>query len=375
MLARFDRYVLGQLMVVFGFFAFVIVMIYWVNRAITLFDRLVGDGQSVRIFIEFTLLIIPFLLFIILPLAAFAAAINVANRLSSESEMVVLRSSGISAFRMARASFVFGVLVCTVMLILSHVLVPIARAQLALREADLAEDVTAQFLEEGRFLFPAAGVAVFIGEITPGGVLERVLLSDARRPDARVIYTADQALLVKADDGPRLVMIDGLAQSLDADDALSVLSFQDFAFNLGELATPAARVIRDLRAYPTRALLQADPALLEVTGFSEAQFLHEAHTRTSKPLAAIFIAVIGFSCLLIGSFSRFGFWQQVAFGVLLLVALQLINNAAENAAQSDVQAWPLLYAPVLAGALISAAMLTLADQPLMARLRAMRAAP
>lgn len=375
MLARFDRYVLGQLMVVFGFFAFVIVMIYWVNRAITLFDRLVGDGQSVRVFIEFTLLIIPFLLFIILPLAAFAATVNVANRLSSESEMVVLRSSGISAFRMARSPFVFGVLVCGVMLVLSHVLVPIARTQLALREADLAEDVTAQFLEEGRFLFPAAGVAVFIGEITPGGVLKRVLLSDARNPDARVIYTADQALLVKADDGPRLVMIDGLAQSLDGAEALSVLSFQDFAFDLGELATPATRLILDLRAYQTSFLFKPDPEFLAQTGFTQARLLHEAHTRTSKPLAAIFIAVIGFSCLLIGSFSRFGFWQQVAFGVFLLVVLQLINNAAENAAQSDVQAWPLLYAPVLAGALMSAAMLTLADHPITARLRAMRAAP
>jgi hypothetical protein len=63
------------------------------------------------------------------------------------------------------------------------------------------------------------------------------------------------------------------------------------------------------------------------------------------------------------------------FGVLLLVVLQLINNAAENAAQSNAEAWPLLYAPVLVGALISAAMLTLADQPLLARLRAMRSAP
>ena len=67
MLARFDRYVLGQLMVVFGFFSFVIVMIYWVNRAITLFDKLVGDGQSTKVFLEFALLIVPFILFIILP--------------------------------------------------------------------------------------------------------------------------------------------------------------------------------------------------------------------------------------------------------------------------------------------------------------------
>ncbi len=362
-------------MVVFGFFAFVIVMIYWINRAITLFDRLVGDGQSVAVFIEFTLLIIPFLLFIILPLATFAAAIQVSNRLSSESEMVVLRSSGISAFRLARPPLVFGTLVCLLMLALSHILVPIARTQLAEREAALSEDVTSRFLEEGRFMHPAAGVTVFIGEITPDGVLERVLLSDARSADQQVLYSSDQALLVQTDAGPRLVMIDGLAQSLSPDGQLSVLSFQDFAFDLDEIAQPSVGVLRDLRAYPTRTLFEADPEVLAATGFSRAQFLHEAHTRSTKPLTTIFIALIGFSALLVGSFSRFGFWQQVAFGVLLLVVLQLVNNAAENAALSSETAWPLLYAPVLVGALMAGVMLSLADQPLRARLDRLRAAP
>ena len=326
------------------------------------------------VFIEFTLLIIPFLLFIILPMATFAAAIQVANRLSSESEMVVLRASGISAFRLARPAFVFGTLVGLLMLVLSHVLVPIARTQLASREADLAEDVTGQFLEEGRFLHPAAGVTVFIGQITSEGVLRRVLLSDARNPEAEVLYSSEQAILVPVNGTPRLIMIDGLAQSMTAEGTLSVLSFKDFAFDLGQLRQPAARVLRDLRAYPTLALLRADPEVLAATGFQRSQLLHEAHTRISKPLANVFIALIGFSALLVGSFSRFGFWQQVGLGVLLLVILQLVNNAAENAALADETAWPLLYLPVLLGAAMSGTMLTLADRPIAARLARMRAA-
>ena len=361
-------------MVVFGFFAFIIVMIYWVNRTITLFDKLVGDGQSIAIFVEFTLLIIPFLLFIILPMAAFAASIQVANRLSSESEMVVLRSSGISAFRMARSSFVFGVMVCLMMLVLSHVLVPIARTQLAAREADLSEDVASRFLSEGQFQHPASGITVFIGSITPTGILERVMLTDIRNPDAQVFYTADQALLVRAEDGPRLIMVEGMSQTLDADQKLSVLNFQDFAFDLGELTQIATRVLDDLRAYPTLALLYASDEIMAATGFTRAQLLHEAHTRSSKSLAAIFIAVIGFSVLLIGSFSRFGFWQQVAFGILLLVILQMVNNAAENIALKNAFAWPLVYLPVLVGAFMAWMLLSLADHPLRARLRGLRRA-
>ena len=261
------------------------------------------------------------------------------------------------------------------MLVLSHILVPLARTQLATREADLADDVTAQFLEEGRFMHPVSGVTVYIGELTEDGVLERVLISDARQAESRVLYTADQALLVRTEDGPRLVLIDGLAQTLDREDELSVLAFQDFAFNLGELAQPSALVIRDLRAFPTSVLFEAEPELINSLGFTKAHFLHEAHTRTAKPLAAIFIAVIGFSVLLVGGFSRFGFWQQVAYGVLLLVFLQLINNGAENAALNNEYAWPFLYLPAVVGAVLAFMMLALADHPVFARLKSLRAAP
>ncbi|MEO6300594.1 MAG: LPS export ABC transporter permease LptF, partial [Paracoccaceae bacterium] len=45
-MTRFDRYLLSQLLTMFGFFALVLVGVYWINRAVGLFDQLIGDGQS-----------------------------------------------------------------------------------------------------------------------------------------------------------------------------------------------------------------------------------------------------------------------------------------------------------------------------------------
>ena len=39
-MARIDRYLLQQLLSVFGFFGLVLVLVYWVNRAVVLFDQL-----------------------------------------------------------------------------------------------------------------------------------------------------------------------------------------------------------------------------------------------------------------------------------------------------------------------------------------------
>ena len=73
-MARFDRYMLSQLMVLFGFFALVLVSVYWVNRAVILFDRLIADGHSAGVFLEFTVLSLPRVIGLVLPMAAFAAA-------------------------------------------------------------------------------------------------------------------------------------------------------------------------------------------------------------------------------------------------------------------------------------------------------------
>ncbi|MBT6545567.1 MAG: LPS export ABC transporter permease LptF, partial [Rhodobacteraceae bacterium] len=51
---KFDRYILSQLMVMFGFFALVLVSVYWVNNPVKVFDRLISDGHSAAVVLEFT---------------------------------------------------------------------------------------------------------------------------------------------------------------------------------------------------------------------------------------------------------------------------------------------------------------------------------
>ena len=64
---RFDRYLLVQLLAVFGFFALVLVSVYWVNRAVGLFEQLIGDGQTALVFLEFSLLTLPNVIRVVLP--------------------------------------------------------------------------------------------------------------------------------------------------------------------------------------------------------------------------------------------------------------------------------------------------------------------
>ena len=372
---RIDRYILKTMLILFGFFALVLVAVYWVNRAVSLFERLIGDGQTAMVVLEFTLLTLPVVISVVLPVAAFAATAYGTNRLSGESELVAMQAAGLSPWRLARPVLVFGIVIAMMVAVLVHALVPMSRARLAERQAQIAENVTAQFLNAGVFQYPSKGITLFIREITPLGELEGLFLEDARNTADISSYSAERALLVKSDTGPKLVMVNGVIQSLlqtDAAPRLSVTRFANMTYDLGGLMGASSTRGRDLRDYSTAALLTPDQALLDATGATPERARLEAHSRIAQPLLSPVAAMLGFATLLVGGFSRFGVWRQVGWAVVALILVQLLTNWAANRAGDNPAQWPLVYLPAVVGAAICVLLLMVAAgpcRPLWSRLR------
>lgn len=355
---------LSQLMMLFGFFSLVLVMVYWVNRAVLLFNHLIGDGQSIGLFFELTMLSLPNVIKIMLPLSAFAAAVYVTNRLSSESELVVMQAVGLSPARLARPVVMFGLTVALLITLLANFLVPRSRTLLADRTAEMAQNVTAQFLTEGKFMHPADGVTLFIRQITQLGEMRDVLLWDGRNASARTAYSARKALLVNVDGTQKLVMFDGMAQTLTlSDQRLAITRFTDFTYDLGSLIAPPGPRQRSVAELSTVALLRASPADIARTNGDRASFFYEANARVAAPLTAIATALLGFASLMLGGFSRFGNWRQIGIGTGMLILLQVLVDWSAGIGTSDPRLWPMAYLPPACGGVAALTMLWMAGRP------------
>lgn len=348
----------------FGFFALVLVLVYWVNRAVVLFDQLIANGQSAAVFLEFTALTLPNVVRIVLPVAAFAGTVYVTNRLSTESELVVVQATGYSPWRLVRPVMVFGAIVFLMSSILAHVLVPLSTARLADRTAEISENMTARLLSEGRFLHPAKGVTFYIREISSVGVLENVFLSDERMEGRTVTYTAREALLVRGDTAPSLVMIDGMAQAFDVEGRrLSVTRFEDFAFDLDGLIDSIGRNLARPNELSTPELLAASPEAQQRTGTTRDVLIAEAHERISNAMNGFVAPLIGFAILLLGGFSRFGIWRQIIAAILALIVIQMLTQAGQGMVRSNASIWPVAYLGPALGLLSVFAILSLAARP------------
>ena len=215
-------------------------------------------------------------------------------------------------------------------------------------------------MREGEFLHPGDGVTAYVREIMPDGELEGLFLQDRRDPGLRTTYTAERAYLVPsaAGGGPILVMIEGMAQTLDVETRnLIVTTFADFAYDLGRLAGTAATRRPDARELGTRALLTAGPGALALTGASAAELRYEGHVRLADPLLAAALPPMALGFMLMGGFSRLGLWRQVAATAAAAVLLELSGNAVENAVRSGAAPIAATYAPAALAASAAAALL------------------
>ena len=357
-MARFDRYVLSQLMVLFGFFALVLVSIYWINRAVKLFDRLIGDGQTAMVFAEFTALTLPSVIRVVLPIAGFAATLYVTNRLSTESELTVMQATGFSPWRLARPVLYFGLIVGIMVAMLANVLVPASLKQLQLRETEISQNVTARLLTEGTFLHPTDGVTFYIREIAPDGRMNDVFLSDRRNPNESVTHTAASAYLTRTETGPALVMIDGLTQRLSRPELqLNTTHFADLSYSLSGMISAEDRTSAHLRHFNTYEMLTTPVHIQVRTGVNTGVFAEELHTRFTQPLFALAAVLLGFASLLSGGFSRFGVWRQIVIALILLILIKALESLVTEPVLSNSSLWPLLYLPALLGLAIAIALL------------------
>lgn len=357
-MGRYDRYALSQLTLMFGFFALVLIGVYWVNRAIGIFDMLIGSGHSGRVFARYMVLFLPQVIIITLPVAGLVAAAYVVRRLQGDSEFVVLQTAGAGPWRLARPFLLFGLVLATLSGMLSHVFVPQSRSQLLALEAELAADTLAGLVQPGRFVHPAGGVSFFVRDVSADGELREVFLHDARDPTRPDTYIAARARLIADQGMAKLLMIEGHMQSLVEPGArLRTVHFDEAGLDLTAFIPAAASRRASVRDFSTRDALRPSEELLAATGLRRESFLIEAHDRLVQPVFPLVLPLLAFALLTAGPYRRAGSIRPLLWLGFASVTLVLAHNTLRPLVAQDVGLWPVLYLPGVAGLALTGGLL------------------
>ena len=351
---KLDKYILRQLTLIFVFFLCVFTLIFWINRAVDLFDRLLSDGHSTSKLFQVALLSLPSTITTVFPLACFAAVIFVTNRLKNDSELTVFQSAGLSPWRMNRPFFIFGLLGMLILGVFTTFVVPNTAKNLYEKQKELDSSVSARLLQEGKFIHPIKGVTFYIKGIESDGTLLNVFLYDRRNKDELLTYTATRAFLAKDENKIFLYMENGLIQTLsNLRKSLSTIEFKSISVDLSDALTKKENNIILLSHVSTWLLIKNKHGVATATEASNGSILWELHNRLHRPMFCFVAAILGFSTLLMGNYNRFGFGKQIALAISIMVLIKITESYSTKLSIQNSSLWPLIYFPSLIGILSS----------------------
>src|SRR5215469_13168312 len=96
-----NRYILRQCFSVMIFVTGALTAAVWLAQSLKLVDLIVNRGLSAEVFLYLAILILPRFLDIVIPIGTFIAVLFVFNKLTTESELIVMRAAGMGPMTLA----------------------------------------------------------------------------------------------------------------------------------------------------------------------------------------------------------------------------------------------------------------------------------
>jgi lipopolysaccharide export system permease protein len=361
MISRLSNYVLRQLIGPVALFIFLLTSVVWLSQSLRLLDLVINRGQSAPTFLYLTLLILPSLLVIILPIAYFAGALYGLHKLNADSELVVMSAAGFSRSQILAPVLAAAGIVMIATYTCSLYLMPFCQRLVKGKEIDIRADIGAAILNEGQFNTPAKGLTVFMRELSPEGQLRGILVHDERDRLRPTTYLAESGVLAQTPAGARLIMLDGTIEqgtvagpcraplvphavvaghstlpkcapgSSFATPSLSVLKFKRYVFDLDQFGGRQQEAeLRTNERYIGELLWPVSskplrPETLKV-------YFAEANNRLAAPLYCPAFALIAFAAVALGRRARGAYALRLGVASVIAAGLRIAGYGVQGIA-------------------------------------------
>ena len=354
---RLSLYVLKQLVGPTAVFTLLLTSVIWLTQSLRLLDLVINRGQSAPTFLYLTILILPSLLVIIMPIAFFAGALYGLSRLNSDSELVVMGAAGYSRSQLSVPVLAAAGIVTALTYLCVLYLMPAGQRAVADKVIDIRADIGSALLNAGEFNTPAKDLTVFIRDLDSGGQFHGILVHDGRNRLRPTTYLAEHGLLAQTPSGARLIMFDGtIEQSAKSGAQLSVLKFKSYVFDLDQFASPRTAPLRAASERFLGELIWPQNST-RLTQQLRNAFIAEANSRLTAPLYAIAFAMIALAAVARGRRARGAHAARLVLASVAVAVLRVAGYGLQGLASRHPFLNILFYVIPTAGALVALAVL------------------
>ncbi|MHA1540750.1 MAG: LptF/LptG family permease [Alphaproteobacteria bacterium] len=309
---------------------FVLTGVAWLTQFLRLFGLILERGLSLWSFISLTILLLPQIITIVLPIAIFVVVIFIYNKLIMDKELLVMQAGGSSKRQLSYPALILSGFVSIYLLFSSHLIEPWANQQFKNKQFSFRNDLASLVIKDDSFNTLIPNLTVYV-ERTHNNILYNLILHDDRNSQKTYTVFAKKGEFIQTQKGLSVALVEGSLQENNLG-KITYGDFKNFTVDLGVLEEKKERRIKPKELYSWSLL---NPSV-EMTKEKKNEYLSEFHRRNLLGTWAFIFTSLALIGIFSGSMTGRKKGKNVFITSIIFVGTQAILLTAINMLKKNI---------------------------------------
>jgi lipopolysaccharide export system permease protein len=289
------KYIFFEMLPSFVLGATIFVLVLLMFQSLRLTEFVLVHGVKTKVILNIVAYLSVSFLPAIVPMSLLFSVLLTYGRMSSDSEIVVLKSLGLSQINLIIPGLFFSIIVATMSAYTSFSLAPWGNRQFELLVTKIGNQKVTATIREGTFAAGFFDLVVYANKVdSKKGLLEKVFIYDERDPNSPLTIISKRGKIIKdqetAGKETLLRLIDGDIHR-PAEESYTKISFESYDI---QFSHPVADGFRE-KSFPSYTLddLKAELAKADLPIDKRKRFTAEYHKGWAISFTCIVFALLG----------------------------------------------------------------------------------
>ncbi len=233
------KYILKNHLAPFLFSIFTLIAVFLLQFMMKFADRLVGKGLDTWIIIQLIIYNLAWMVVLVVPMAVLVATLMAFGSMSQNNEIAILKSSGVSLYKMMIPPIVASVVIALLLVYFNNNIYPDANHAARLLMEDISRKKPTLSLVPGLFSQEVPNYSILVREIDQNSnELKEVLIYDYTNPPKVNIVTATEGKIYLSKNQKKLIM-DLVNGEIHESDNTKESIYRKLRFERHKIALPA----------------------------------------------------------------------------------------------------------------------------------------
>lgn len=224
---QYQKYILRSIAPTFVTFSVVLTSLVWITQTLRLI-HLLDKGIALKTFFKIIILLIPSLLFMILPVISVIAIIIAYHQLQKDNQLIILQSIGLSNFCISKPALYISTIITIFSIFISAYFMPYSYRKLKLETRNVHKVyLSHHVISIKTFNHISNTSTIYVNHKHSDGSVDGIVFFDNKMPEHRIIFFAKRGKIINIYpyNSTKFELTEGMRHAYDKNGKITKLYF------------------------------------------------------------------------------------------------------------------------------------------------------